>query len=144
MNPLVEALRLSFASEYAFYIKAHSFHWNVEGIDFTQYHDLFGGIYNEVFGAIDAFAENIRKIDAYAPGSFSLLSKYSLIEEANEVMSASEMCATLLADSEKLQKIHAKVYQMADSAGLYGLSNFLAERQDAHAKHAWMLRSSLK
>jgi starvation-inducible DNA-binding protein len=144
MIPLVEALRISFASEYAFYLKAHSFHWNVEGADFAQYHELFGSIYEEVFGALDPFAENIRKIDAYAPGSFSMLSKYSLIEEVNNVMSATEMCGILLSDCEKLQKIHAKVYQMADQAGFYGLSNFLAERQDAQAKHAWMLRSSLK
>lgn len=144
MNTLPNALKIAFASEYAYYLKAHNFHWNVEGINFTQFHDLFSQIYTEVFGALDLFAENIRKINDYAPGSFAGLSKYSLIEGTEDMLGAQEMCAILLADSEKLQMIHAKVYQMAESAGQFGLANFLAERQDAHAKHAWMLRSSLK
>lgn len=144
MSPLNESLKLAFASEYAYYLKAHNFHWNVEGIDFVQYHDLFGSIYNEVFGSLDSFAENIRKINDYAPGSFEGLAKYSIVAGTEDMISAQEMCAVLLSDSEKMQKIHARVYQMAESSGQFGLANFLAERQDAHAKHAWMLRSSLK
>lgn len=144
MSPLNESLKLAFASEYAYYLKAHNFHWNVEGINFAQYHELFGNIYEEVFGALDTFAENIRKINDYAPGSFGGLAKYSMIEGTEEMVNAQEMCGILLSDSEKLQKIHARVYQMAESDGQFGLANFLAERQDAHAKHAWMLRSSLK
>jgi DNA-binding ferritin-like protein len=35
-------------------------------------------------------------------------------------------------------------YTAAESMGDYGLANFLADRQDAHRKHSWMLRSTLK
>jgi starvation-inducible DNA-binding protein len=144
MTPLTDSLKLAFASEYAYYLKAHNFHWNIEGVNFVQYHDLFGNIYREVFAALDVFAENIRKIQAYAPGSFEMLAKYSMISGVDHILDAENMCVALLVDSEKLQKIHARVYQTAEAAGQFGLANFLAERQDAHAKHAWMLRSSLK
>ena len=36
------------------------------------------------------------------------------------------------------------VYKLAEANGEYGLANFLAERQDAHRKHGWMLRATLK
>ena len=38
MDALQQALKIAFATEYAFYLKAHYFHWNVEGADFYQYH----------------------------------------------------------------------------------------------------------
>jgi len=41
-------------------------------------------------------------------------------------------------------KLFAMVYKMAEDSGQYGVANFLAERQDAHQKHGWMLRSSIK
>ena len=46
---------------------AHGYHWNVEGPDFAQYHELFSNIYEDVDSSIDPIAENIRKLDCYAP-----------------------------------------------------------------------------
>jgi len=36
------------------------------------------------------------------------------------------------------------IYDLAEAAGEHGFSNFLAERMDAHRKHGWMLKASLK
>jgi DNA-binding ferritin-like protein len=36
------------------------------------------------------------------------------------------------------------VFVLSEEAGEYGLSDFIASRQDAHRKHAWMLKSILK
>ena len=85
MDELVKAAKIAFASEFAFYLKAHFFHWNVEGPMFPQLHDLFGKIYEEVYGNIDDFAEKIRSMDAYAPGSMSRLSMLTRIEDEETV-----------------------------------------------------------
>lgn len=138
------ALKTAFASEYAFVLKAQNFHWNVEGMFFQQFHELFGDIYEEVYSSIDAFAENLRKVKTYAPASFKRFSMLSEVEDETNVLDAPAMTAELLADSEKLEEIFKLVYKMADAQGDFGLSNFLAERQDAHAKHSWMLRATLK
>ena len=53
MDALQQALKIAFASEFAFYLKAHYFHWNVEGPLFPQLHKLFGKIYEEVYDSID-------------------------------------------------------------------------------------------
>jgi starvation-inducible DNA-binding protein len=71
MMELVEALKKAQATTFALYLKAHNFHWNVEGPDFAQYHSFLGDFYEEVFGAVDTIAELIRTLDAYAPGSVS-------------------------------------------------------------------------
>lgn len=144
MEDLINYLKAAFASEYAFYLKAQNFHWNVEGEYFQQMHELFGDIYEEVGDAIDPFAENIRKIQAYAPGSFGALNKISAVGGADVMpMDCHEMAQALLTDSENLEQMFAIAYEKADANKKYGLANFLADRQDAHAKHSWMLRATL-
>lgn len=144
MDELQRALKVAFASEFAFYLKAHYFHWNVEGPLFKQLHDLFGEIYQEVYGSIDTFAENIRKTGAYTPGSFERFSMLTLVDDETQLLPAESMVLELLQDSTKMAKLFQVVFRAAEELGEYGLSNFLAERQDAHEKHSWMLRSTLK
>lgn len=144
MEDLRKALKIAFASEFAFYLKAHYFHWNVEGADFAQYHELFGTIYNEVYDTIDVFAENIRKAGGYTPGSFERFSMLSKIEDETNIPPALEMVAQLLEDSDKMAQLFGMVYQISEKYNEIGLSNYLAERQDAHRKHSWMLRATLK
>ncbi len=144
MDKFVNQLKIAFASQYAFAIKAQNFHWNVEGIDFYQKHKMFQKIYEEVYGAIDDFAENIRKIKAYTPASLYRFSALSAIDDEVEVLDPQAMVAELLVDAEKMQEIMKVLFTEAENLGHHGLSNFLADRQDAFAKHAWFLRSTLK
>jgi len=137
-------LRSAFASEYAFLIKAQRFHWNVEGRHFYSDHGLFQTIYEEVQEIIDDFAENLRKLQLFAPASLGELSMLSMISDASDGLVAEEMLQVLLDDSDKMVSIFRMMFEIAEEHGDHGLSNFLADRQDAHAKHSWMLRSSLK
>jgi starvation-inducible DNA-binding protein len=144
MDELVQALKKVLANHYAFSLKAQNFHWNVEGADFSQYHDLFAKIYDEVYGAVDIIAERIRTLDAYAPGSFRRFSDLSDIEDQVEIPSAMNMIQKLLSDIGVMQTSIKTCYDLAEQNMNHGLSNLMAERQDAFAKHAWMLRATLK
>jgi starvation-inducible DNA-binding protein len=144
MEQLQKAAKVAFASEYTFYLNAHFFHWNVEGPDFSQLHELFGNVYEEVYKSLDGFAERIRAIGAYAPGSYSRFSMLSRIEDETQVPRAEVMVQQLLQDSDNMVVILKKVYDVAEVAGEHGFSNFLAERMDAHRKHSWQLRATTK
>jgi starvation-inducible DNA-binding protein len=144
MEELIKTIKVAFASEYSYFVKAQFFHWNVEGSNFPQYHELFGNIYEEVYGNIDAFAENLRKLGTYAPGSFDRLSMLSRIEDETQIMPAEQMLAELLADSERMCEMLKVVFMLSEQAREHGLSDFIAGRQDAHRKHAWMLKATLK
>ncbi len=138
------SLKTAFASEYAFAIKAQNFHWNVEGPLFVQLHELFERIYTEVYGSIDTFAEELRALQVYTPASLSKFSMLTKVEDENSVPEFQDMLRELLADSDKMANMFRIVFTMAEDAGDHGLSNFFADRQDAHKKHSWMLRASLK
>lgn len=144
MEKLFQASKIAFASTFSFYLKAHNFHWNIEDSDFLEYHDLFGKVYEEVYGSIDPFAEKIRSLGTYMPGSYTRFSMLSQIDDETKILDKESMVQELLKDNEKILKILKIVYDLAESENQHGFSNFLAERMDAHQKHKWMLKSSLR
>ena len=144
MEQLHKVAKIAFASEFSFYLLAQNFHWNVEGPDFLEYHDLFGKIYEEVYSSIDDFAEKIRSLDTYVPASYSRFSMLSKIEDETEILDKDSMVRELLLNNEKMLKILKVTYDVSEAAGEHGLSDFLAGRMDAHKKHGWMLRASTK
>lgn len=141
---LAEAAKVAFASEFSFYLKAHNFHWNVEGPLFLQYHDLFGKIYEEVYTSIDDFAEKIRSIGSYMPGSYTRFSMLSQIEDETEILDPTSMLRALHDDNEKMLVALKMLFDLSEQSGEHGFSDFIAGRMDAHRKHGWMLRASLK
>jgi starvation-inducible DNA-binding protein len=143
MDELHKSLKIAFASEFSFYLKAHNFHWNVTGPFFSQLHDLFGKIYEEVYGSIDQFAEEIRSSGAFVPASFSRFSMLTAINDETDILDDGDMIQELLVDSDKMVKILKLCFDIATRYGEDGLANFLAERMDAHRKHSWMLRATI-
>lgn len=144
MDELKKAMKIAFASEYAFALKAQNFHWNVEGPLFPQLHSLFGTIYEEVYGSIDDFAENIRKLGSYTPASFQRFSMLTQVDDEVNILEDRAMLSELLEDSDKMVKLLKMVFDASEAAHEHGLSDFLAGRMDAHRKHSWMLRATLK
>ncbi len=144
MEDLQRAAKVGFASSFSFYLKAHNFHWNVEGIDFKQYHDLFGVIYEEVYDSVDTFAEQIRALGAYTPGSLTKFSLLSQIDDEDEILPKERMLAELIQDNEKLIQILKLIFELSEKYKEAGFSDFIAGRIDAHRKHGWMLTASSK
>lgn len=137
-------LKVILADTFGMYLNAHNFHWNVEGRDFAQLHDFFGGIYEETHSAVDAIAEIIRSLDSYAPGSYSRFKELTSVEEVTTVIPASEMIRRLLAANEVVIKSLRVGVSIAKEEGLEEVVNFLGGRLEAHTKHGWMLKSFLK
>jgi len=141
---LLDELKKVHADAFTFYLKAHFYHWNVEGSDFPQYHDFLLNLYQDVFASIDSFAELIRTLDSYAPGTLTRLKELTTIEETDDVPDARTMMTRLLQENNILRASLLTAYKTADTTGEVGISNFLQDRIQAHEKHAWMLRSILK
>lgn len=141
---LSESLKVLLANSYAFTIKAQQFHWNVEGPDFPQYHRFFGKIYEEVYGSIDQTAEYIRTLDSYTPGSMERFIELSQIQGQIKIPRAELMLAELEHDNKTILECLNHCMAFAKQENNFGIENFIAERMDAHNKHGWMLRATLK
>ena len=141
---LIDELKKVHADAFTYYLKAHFYHWNVEGPNFPQYHDFLQNLYQEVFASVDTFAELIRTLDSYAPGTLTRLKELTTVEETDDIPDALTMMSRLLMENNILRASLLTAYRTAESTGEVGISNFLQDRIQAHEKHAWMLRSILK
>jgi starvation-inducible DNA-binding protein len=140
---MVISAKVVMADTFKFYLRAHGYHWNVEGTDFLEYHQLFEKIYTEVFDSVDTIAEEIRGMGVHVPASFGRFDELSTLTEEREQPNALEMVKRLLLENDRILVDIQKAYAEAEAAGNFGFSNLMAERQSAHHKHGWMLRSTL-
>jgi starvation-inducible DNA-binding protein len=145
MEELIASLRKCHANTFVMYFKAHAFHWNVEGIHFSQYHDFFADLYGDLFGAVDPLAENIRKLGAFAPtGLNELYSVASVNESSVTGDSLKEMLESLVTDNDAIIACLNETFNLASKANKQGVADFIAGRIDTHEKHGWQLRASFK
>ena len=126
-----------------FYYAAQRAHWNVEGDDFAQYHELFASIYEDAISALDPIAENMRKLQAF-PATLTESVMNASFKDDSTVTEALGLASAIL---EKNAAVNASVmaaFALANTANEQGIANFLAERDDMHKKWGWQLRASLK
>ena len=145
MTQLEIALKIVLANTYVMYAKAQSYHWNVEGMFFAMFHEFFGDIYSELQTPIDDLAERMRTIDAYAPMSLAdILNTSTLPEDTIRPVSVTDMLMKLLSANTEVTASLNKAFELAEVDNNQGLMDLLAGRLDAHAKHGWMIKASLK
>ena len=141
---LAESLKTLLATEFAYYLKAHAFHWNVEGSDFYQYHTFFQAIYEDAYSAVDPTAEYIRALGEYTPGSMERFLELSVIPGQTKIPRARLMIEELLANSGQMIELLDQCFAEATQENKQDIANFIAERLSQTNKFAWQLRSSLK
>lgn len=144
MSELAISLRTTLASNFALYLKTHMFHWNVEGPNFSEYHEFWSDIYEDLFDQNDMLAEFIRQLGEYAPGSLSIYSEISKVSDEESFPKTEEMFTKFLSDNDTMIRLYNELYDAAEKAQEYQISDFCAQRLGAHKKHAWMVRSIQK
>jgi starvation-inducible DNA-binding protein len=144
MEKLISQLKTILGTNFALYLKAHGYHWNIEGSNFPQYHGFLDGFYNDVWGQSDDIAEHIRQLGSYAPGSMVRMLELADIQEASSIPDALAMIRDLETDNERFI-VHLRAgIVAAEMANEPAVSNFLQDLLGAHQKKGWMLKSIIK
>lgn len=145
MNETNATLNIVLANTFVMYFKAHTYHWNVEGMNFSQHHGFFGELYDELHDVVDTAAEELRAQGEYAPISVTALLKSATIaEDDDKPADARTMFERLSSANAEVVNSLNKLFEVATAAKKQGLADFAAGRLDAHAKHGWMIGSHLK
>ena len=141
---LSDLLKTYLASTFSYYLKAHYFHWNVEGPDFGELHGFFQEIYEDAYSAIDPTAEYIRYLGEYAPASFERFGELTEISGQTKIPRARLMLEELKANNDQMLDLLNRCFAEANGVNEQGIANFIAERLSAHGKYRWQLTSYLK
>jgi starvation-inducible DNA-binding protein len=144
MTELGTHMKKALANTFCMYMLAHKYHFNVEGRNFLEYHDMFKTIYDELWLSVDRIAENIRGLDEYVPFNLERLQELSDVQDDNRIPTASGMMVKLLQANDVVMDSLNTALNTAKVAGNAGIENLLGERLETHAKHAWFMRSVSK
>jgi starvation-inducible DNA-binding protein len=124
------------------YFASHRAHWNVQGTDFSEYHELFEEIYSDIYSSIDPLAENIRKIGAF-PQSLMTMMMNAEVKDDTITTDARELAADLISKNLDVLELLKEVFKACDEMDEQGIANFIAERIDMHEKWNWQLSASV-
>lgn len=144
MEELINLLKVLLADNITLKLKAHGYHWNVEGDDFPQFHDFFGNIYEDYETATDTYAEWLRKLDTYAPFKISRFIELNEVDEPEMSSDPMMMSRDLLMANDMVLSKLADAVDMATVNRQHALANFFAERMDQHQRWHWMLSAVSK
>ena len=141
MEQLIEQMKIILGTNFGLYFKAHTFHWNVEGPNFAEYHAFLGTFYEGVFANTDPIAEHIRALGSYAPTTLARMIELSKVQDIVAIPSPLIMMSELSQDNDKYIMELRTGIAIADAADEPAVGNFLQDILDAHQKHGWMLKS---
>lgn len=144
METLIQQMKVILGTNFGLYFKSHTYHWNITGPDFVQYHNFLGDFYDQVFDNVDLIAEKIRMLGQYAPTSLGRILELSDIEDSDVIPDARGMFSQLVQDNDRFIFHLRAGIAAADQANEPAISNFLQDLLDQHQKHAWMLKSLIK
>lgn len=142
-SSVVPMLQDLLANTVVFYFAAHRAHWNVEGVDFVEYHELFAKIYEDAYGSIDPMAEWIRKFGAFPP-SLDEAGDMAVLEDDSASSDSRELAVDLYTKNYGLISMLKRAFIVANDANEQGVANFIAERIDMHQTWDWQLTASLR
>lgn len=142
---MINTMNVLLSDEHVLYTKTRNFHWNVTGIYFHMFHELFEQQYNEIKLLADEIAERTRKLGGFSIGSMRAFREHTRLEEAPDTqMSAEAMIADLLEDHEQIIRYLREDIKLAEELDDEGTADLLVATLRSHESMAWMLRSSLK
>lgn len=145
MDSTKAALQVILADTFVFYFKVHTYHWNVEATNFSEMHEFFGDIYEDLYGTVDMWAEELRALDVYAPGSLmELYNLKNIQEDAARPAGVTAMLLNIKSANDIMIANLDVLFAVATKENVQNVANIAADRLDKHRKTGWMINSYLK
>lgn len=136
---VADQLKIVLATAFSLNVKAQNYHWNVTGPNFGEYHEFFADYYNQVRTYIDQFAEHIRQLGVFAPGSLSRFSELTKITDETAVPSPKFMFVRLSSDNQVMIQLLKEIHASAESINDLGLVATIEDALRFHSKMKWQL-----
>jgi starvation-inducible DNA-binding protein len=136
---LAQALAVLLADTVTYKFLAQGYHWNVRGMNFVQFHDFFGDIYEDLESAIDPIAESIRALGFDAPFLLSDFAALTSVGATPVSADPVDMSRSLYEANHCLIGCTRSAFDIANALNEQGIADLLASRDSSHTKFAWKL-----
>ncbi len=137
-------LKVLLANYQMMYNKLRNFHWNVEGDEFFELHEIFEDEYQFFSEEIDTVAERIRIFGLKPNSTPSRMLQLSKIDESSKEITPFEMVKAIRTDLEALHELLLDTLESALDTGDVGTEYMLNQMIFNLEKRHWMYNAYLK
>ena len=144
---IIALLHQQLADHYVLVTKTKFYHWNIEGPEFHDLHELLDSHYAIISDQVDEIAEQNLKLGGQTPGTLAWFKTHSRIQEdeGNSIPDTRTMVNNLLTNHEHIMEtLHSDIKDIDAKYDDAVTSNLLQDICDEHHKMAWMLRMILQ
>ena len=144
---VITLLNLQLADHYVLLTKTKFYHWNVEGPEFHDIHELLDENYEKLSDMVDEIAEQSLKLGGQAAGTLAWFKAHTRLgeDEGDSIPDTRRMIEQLKDAHESIMEtLHADIKATEEKFDDAVTSNLLQEMSDKHHKMAWMLRMILQ
>lgn len=141
---IVVAIKQLIANYTIHYHKLRNFHWNVEGSDFFELHQLFEDEYKMVSNNIDTLAERILAFGIKPNLNLTVMLDISEIKEEAKDLSPINMVKEILKDYDILHNAMLNVITAAQNNGDNVTEHIITNFMQHLEKRNWMLTAFTK
>lgn len=145
---IIDLLKTTLANSIESSLIVQSYHWNIEGPDFNQYHDFFSDVYANYYSEIDRLAEYIRIVSnstEYVNASVDVIGINKTVK-SNVIVGnkPKEMCKAIIVLNNVLIANYQSLFDQASKENIQGLADYCASKLDDMNKLNWKLLSITK
>lgn len=142
---IVNLLSVSLSNHYIVFTKCFQFHWNVKGISFGPFHNLFEEGYTLFYKSIDSIAERIVQLGFLSIGSLEEFRKTGTIAETlSGNILLEDMIKIMRDDNIKLIKEIRNIIELTGTT-LFdpATNNMMTDLIEATEKYLWKVQSHI-
>lgn len=137
----VNKLRQLLASWTVFYQKTHTYHWDLVGSQFLEFHKHLEKLYEESVTHTDEIAERLRQIGEKTNLTLSLASSDSVVLDNNSQSTMEGIISDLLSGIARLTVLQSEIFSEADEQGDYVTVDLMTQLSKWTEFNSWFLAS---
>lgn len=137
----IAKLRQLLGSWTVFYQKTHTYHWDLKGQQFLDFHKHLEKLYNESVEHTDAVAERLRQLGEKTGLTLVSASSNSVVEDKNDASTMEGIASDLITAIAQITMLQTEIFNDSDGQGDYVTADLMTQLSKWCEFNSWFLSS---
>lgn len=141
---ILKNLRIILLHQLSLLNKTLHYHWNIEGSNFAELHEMLEKQYKEIFESIDTVAERMRALDSTVSITHQNISEEQKFSNPDVSQDWQNMISDLFKDHKTFITLLKEGIAVCQNQEDFGTEDLFIKLLRYHEKHVWMLMAVIK
>lgn len=126
-----------------FYQKAHTYHWDLTGPQFLEFHKYLETLYKESVEHTDEIAERLRQIGEKTSLTLGIASTDSVVQDKNDYSDVAAIASDLITAIAQLTVLQNEIFNDSNEQGDYVTADLMTQLSKWAEFNSWFITSTV-